>query len=182
MKTTTTLFAAALTGAAALLGVGACNTTGSQRTGGADAPGAQDSAELRRALLAYFECEECTDGELQTLLKFGERATPSLAAALRQGPSLAKREQARLAYEAAYEELTAYARAHPKNVRVPMTKEQYLGTYLGNYEVLHKTRAARALAEIGGPEARAALQQALGAEKSEEVKRVVAESLARVRA
>src|SRR5262245_53778408 len=57
-----------------------------------DRLGRLDRAGARRAMVAYFDCDECTDGELSALVAFGPAIVPSLAATLRRGPSPSSRE------------------------------------------------------------------------------------------
>ena len=47
----------------------------------------EQSLEVRKAVVTWLECEECTEGELERLLRYGELAVPTLAAVLERGPS-----------------------------------------------------------------------------------------------
>jgi len=140
----------------------------------------EQKAEARRAIVAWLECEECTEGQLEAVVKLGAAAVPSLAASLREGPSPANREVLRRNLIANYRELKEYERSHPE-ARVAMTEEEYLRTYMENYVALHQTRAAKALGAIGGPEARRALEEATRGQLREDVMSAVRASLDKMR-
>lgn len=120
----------------------------------------QEYTDLRHALIAYMECEECENGELEALKKFGEKAVPSLTATLNDGPSPAKTETYRKQLEQAYTDLSNY-NAQNKENKIEMSQEQYISTYMENYVALYKMKAARALGAIGGANAKNALEAAL---------------------
>src|SRR5512134_3649634 len=58
-------------------------------------PPPERAAEIRSIIVAWLECDECSEGELAAVVKLGQAAVPSLAANLRDGPSPARREQLR---------------------------------------------------------------------------------------
>ncbi|HEX7175579.1 MAG TPA: hypothetical protein VF240_10005 [Pyrinomonadaceae bacterium] len=122
-------------------------------------PSPEQAAQARRAIVNYFECEECEAGEIEAVVKLGQVAVPTLAATLLEGPSQANLELLRRHLTASYRELREYERTHPK-AKVPGSEEQFVKTYMDNYVVLYQTRAATALGAIGGPEARRALEEA----------------------
>jgi hypothetical protein len=137
-------------------------------------------AEARRTIIAWLECEECTEGQLEAVVKLGAAAVPSLAASLREGPSQASREVYRRNLAATYRELKDYERTHPE-AHVTMSEEEYVRTYMENYVALHQTRSATALGAIGGPEARRALEEASRAQFRDDVMHAVQTSLGKMR-
>ena len=65
----------------------------------------EQAAEARRTIIAWLECRQCIDGELEAVAVLGEVAVPSLIACLRGGPSLAIREILRHNLLATYRKL-----------------------------------------------------------------------------
>jgi hypothetical protein len=118
------------------------------------------SAEARRALVAWFECEECTEGELEKVLRYEDIVVPNLAAALQGGLSPSKREEARLHLRETYRALTRYAK-ESEDGPVPMSEQRYLDVYLENFDSLYRLRAATALGRIATPAAKDALRRSL---------------------
>jgi hypothetical protein len=118
-----------------------------------------DAAAARRAMVAYFECEDCIDGELAAVVRFGPSIVSSLAATLRGGPPPASREivRSRLA--------RAYGGAQdpswrPSDDPNAWNQGEYVQHFLDNYVALYQSRAALALGAIGGPNALRALEEA----------------------
>jgi hypothetical protein len=136
----------------------------------------EEAAEARRTIVAWLECEECTDGELEAVVTLGKVAVPSLVASLQKGPAPASLELVRRQLAANYKAIVEYARTHPE-AKIPMSEETYVKTYLDNYIALYRIRSAESLAEIGGPEAKRALEEALAANYRDDVRTVVKESL-----
>lgn len=119
----------------------------------------QEAAQARRAIVNYLECEECESGEIEAVVKLGQVAVPTLAATLFEGPPQTSVEIYRRNLTARYRELKEYERTHPE-AKVPGSEQEYVASYAGNYIAGYRVRAARALATIGGPEARRALDEA----------------------
>ncbi len=136
----------------------------------------EEAAEARRTIVDWLECEECEDGELEAVLKLGKTAVPTLAATLAGGPSAASREQLHRHLTKSYAEITEYSRTHPE-AKLEMNEKEYIEAYMSNYVALYRSRAATALARIGGDEARRALEAAQNAGLREDVQRVVDEGL-----
>ncbi len=136
----------------------------------------EEGAEARRTIVAWLECDECVDGELESVVKLGKAAVPNLVASLKKGAAPASLELVRRQLAANYEALAEYAKTHPE-AKIPMSKETYIKTYLGNYIALYRVRSAMALAELGGPEARKALEAAVEANYRDDVRVAVKESL-----
>src|SRR5882757_3199058 len=103
-----------------------------------------ESAQALEALTTWFECEECQEGELAAVTKYGEAVVPSLIAVLNGGLSPASRERMRLDLESRYDQLTARAQQHP-NQKLASTKDEFTALYLGNFDAQYRVRAAQAL-------------------------------------
>ena len=116
-------------------------------------PRAGDQAVVRRWLL----CEECYHGEIDSVLARPGTSVPLLAAAL-DGPPAALRENVRRQLEETYQHLAN--RAAREGRVPPLTLDEYVAHFLGNYEAVYQSRAITGLAAIGTPEARAALDTA----------------------
>ena len=138
------------------------------------------SLEVRKAVIAWVECEECTDGELDRLLKYGELAVPTLGAMLERGPSPANLERYRLHLENSYRQLAEYARTHPE-AKLNPSPEAYVEQYLENYRALYAVRSAQALSKVGGEAARRYLEAAGKRRMRADVSLAIQESLKALR-
>jgi hypothetical protein len=127
-------------------------------------------------VLSWLECEECFDGQLEAVIRLGREGVPSLAIALREGPSRAS--QAALRHHL----ILSYRQALQSGSPHHMTEAEYIRQYLGNYSALYQIRAVRALSLIGGPEALAVLQNALSLDLPDHVERAVRTALAGLKA
>jgi hypothetical protein len=107
-------------------------------------------------IAAWLECDECRDGELEAVRKLGPSAVSRLASALNGGPSPARLQS----YDKFLRKLYADVKARPKS-DVPYAEDEFVKRERDRYISLYRVRAARALGEIGGPEAVKALDQAL---------------------
>ena len=139
-------------------------------------------AETERATHAihtWLESEDFDEGDLNTLIRYGEAVVPSLIAALSAGPSPARRERLRRSLDADYSSLAERARKQAGR-KVP-SRDDYLGHYLGNFEALYRVRAAQALAAIGGPDARKALEAAVGRAARADVRAVIEQALKEIK-
>lgn len=139
-----------------------------------------EALALRQAVTAWLECEECTEGQLEKLAKFGEQAVPSLAAALERGPSPASLERLQMHLERNYREMSVYAETHDE-VKMDMKLEEYVKIYLENYVAGHRARAAEALGKIGGEGAKAQLEAASRLKLRSDVLAVIKESAGKLR-
>jgi hypothetical protein len=134
------------------------------------------SLEVRRAVVTWLECEECSDGELERLARYGELAIPTLGAVLERGPSPATLEKYRLHLESSYRKLVEYSRTH-EEVKLDQSEDEYVKQYLENYQANFVVRAAQALAKLGGAEPRRLLEAASKRKLREDVNLVVQDSL-----
>jgi len=135
-----------------------------------------DSAAATEALVEWFECEECEQGELEAVTKYGGAVVPLLAAVVVRGASPASLELTRRELEKRYDELAAYQKTHPE-VKLASNKEEFVAMYLGNYNALYRTRAATALGIIGGDKAKEALEQALERVRRDDERRTIKSAL-----
>jgi hypothetical protein len=133
-----------------------------------------------QALTAWFECEECEEGELRAVLRYGQSVVPSLIAALNHGPSPASRELQRLGIERRYEELVRQAEQKPER-KLASTKEEFVSRYMSNFDAQYRVRAAQALAAIGGRDARSALEKALPQAPRADVRTTIQQSLEKMK-
>jgi len=140
----------------------------------------EQALAVRTSVIAWIECEECTDGELERLLKYGELAVPTLGAMLERGPSPANLERYRLHLENSYRELADYSRTHAE-VKMNPSQEQYVEQYLANYRALYAVRSAQALAKVGGDTARGFLEAASKRPMRADVDLAIRESLKAMR-
>jgi len=136
----------------------------------------EQAANARRTIVAWLECEECTEGQLEAVTRLGPVAVPTLAVTLRQGPPPANRELHRAHLVDTYRQLKDYEKQHPQN-KVTMSEDEYVRFYTANQTALYQIRAAQALATIGGADARRALQEALQLPLRDDVKATVRDSL-----
>jgi hypothetical protein len=117
----------------------------------ADLPPEQSLA-VRQAVVAWLECEECTDGELDTVVRLGELAVPTLGAALERGPSPASLEKYQIHLESTYRKMVEYSRTHSE-LKLEQSEDDYVKMYLENYRANYAVRSAQALRKAGGREA-----------------------------
>lgn len=174
MKTFQSYFFSVMIGIVIILVIGACKPT--------EQPGLtpEQAAAARRTIVAWLECEECTNSELDAVVKLGENAVASLSATLQQGPAPANREQLRRHLTVTYRDLKNYEITHPE-AKVEMSETEYLNTYLENYVALYQSRAAEALGAIGTTAAKRALEEALQKSLRDDVKTAVSAALGRIK-
>jgi len=104
----------------------------------------------------WFTCEECVDGELDSVALMGDTAVSYLAHRL-AGPPKERLEMTRLRLGEYYVQIVEYA--GPAGAPVP--EEAYIRHYLENYIRTYQIRSAIALREIGTTKAHRALRDAL---------------------
>jgi hypothetical protein len=126
--------------------------------------GGRVATTTRHDILAWLECTECSDGELARVVALGtapgsdSSTVDSLDGDLRGGPSAARRANMRQQLDSAYEEDSLQSAA--EGLPPVIGRGEYVDRLLDNYVNTYRVRAARALAEIGGPAAKAALDSA----------------------
>lgn len=140
----------------------------------------EQSAQVRQTVVNYLECDECENGELESIVKLGGITVTGLAATLHEGPSLAKREVIRRGLIRNYRKLKEYEQTHP-TVKVPGTEEQYVKTYLNDYVAGYQVKAAFALAAVGGAQAKQALEDASRKQLRTDVQAAITKSLEKMK-
>jgi hypothetical protein len=142
--------------------------TGSREALAQDAPRdlpPDQAAEVRQAVVAWLECEECEEGQLEAVKKLGTNAVPTLGATLERGPSAASRERVRRHLEDSYGKIAEYVKKNPEE-KLEVSEDEYVKIYLENYAANYKVRSAQALAAIGGEQARKLLEAAAATKSS----------------
>jgi len=119
----------------------------------------------RVVLDRWLECVECNQGELTAVLARGAPVLPPLRQVLLQGPDSTKLRVVEdyLAQRAQrIQDSVPLPPIHPPphHGQLNADAQLYVDTFLSNYTAVVERRAALALAKIGGPEAKVALQQA----------------------
>lgn len=107
----------------------------------------------------WLHCEECTDGEIDSVMALGASAIAHLETALLAGPPDSLRAYLRTRSEAAFQMLRQYASSHGVQ-SMPVTEGAYTGHFVDNYVALYQIRAAYALGRLGGVDAQLALNMA----------------------
>jgi hypothetical protein len=140
----------------AMLAMAACN-------------GAAPTPAERRTVEEWLLCEECSDGELDSVLALGDRAVPLLKDAL-EGPPDDRRANMRQQSEAMWRGLQ-----DTTAVLLPT----FVARYDSNYVASYQTRAAVALDSLDTPETRQILLDALRNDSvyRRDVRRVLGRSL-----
>ncbi|HEU5134993.1 MAG TPA: hypothetical protein VFU13_07600 [Steroidobacteraceae bacterium] len=128
----------------------------------------EQSLAIRQAVVAWLECEECTEGELEVVARYGELAVPTLGAALERGPSPASLEKYQLHLESTYQKMVEYARTH-EEIKLEQSQDEYVKMYLENYRANYAVRSAEALRKIGGRDASRFLEAASKRKMREDV-------------
>ena len=137
---------------------------------------AEEADQFRRTIVGWFECEECREGQLEAVVKLGEKAVPTLIATLRNGPPPANREALRRSLSSTYQQLIAHSEKNPQ-AKVPMSEQEYIDLYIENYVARYQSRSGKALAAIGGADAKRALEEALKAPIRDDVREAILDSL-----
>ena len=140
----------------------------------------EQAAQARRAIVNYFECEECKPEEIEAVVKLGPVAVPTFVATLREGAPRTNLEVYRRHLTVRYRELKQYERTHPE-AKVPGSEEQFVNSYAENYVALYRVRAALALGMIGGADAKRALEEASRTPLREDVREAVKGSLEKIK-
>jgi len=123
---------------------------------------ANEPEDARLALASWIRCIECKDGELDRLTKFGQVIVPHLSTMLAGGPAQSTRDRVQQLNIVTYEKLKAYATRY-RHSRFSIDREVFLRIYFDNFVFHYRSRAAHALAAVGGERAEQALAEALEA-------------------
>lgn len=99
------------------------------------------SPDESRQVDAWLTCEDCLEGERDSLRAIGWRAIPYLGRALRGLPD-AERENLRLQFGASYDRLSAA-------VRAGLSRPTYQDRFLAAADAGYRRQAAEGLAEVG---------------------------------
>lgn len=134
----------------------------------------------RQALVEWFECEECEEGQLEAVKAQGSLVVPLLRTALVKGAAPATHQLAREGLSARYDELQRYAETH-SYAKPASTREEFIEAGLRNLDAQYQVRATRALKVIGGLAARQALEAGLAAPLRADVRESVKEALSSAR-
>src|SRR5688572_19161920 len=108
-------------------------------------------ARAQRDLIAWFECIECTDFELERVVKHGSLVEGALTSTLKDGPSPARRAQIE-------EQLRENHRSSPSQ---RISEDRYVELFSESIAVGYRARAAIALGRLRTPSALAALRAAV---------------------
>ena len=103
-----------------------------------------------RTLDAWLTCDECINGERAAVKAIGHRAVPALSDAL-VGPPLSRQALVR----------AQFVNSYPGIVVVGLAPDVYADRLLTNYVATYQKRAAISLGDLGGNDAKAALNEAL---------------------
>jgi hypothetical protein len=138
----------------------------------------QETTNARNIILAWLECGECTDADLQAVIKLGPVAVPTLAAVLKYGPSPERLQRIRQKLSEDYANTQQYLKDRPESSALKLSNAQYVERGVRNVVTKYKVGAAIALGKIGGNDARNALNAALAGEKSNTITKTIKEALA----
>lgn len=118
--------------------------------------------DVRAVIDPWLLCQECTDGELDSLTALGKlvpETVESLSTDLLAGPAPTRLANIKQQLEESFSEDTAYENSNGGTPR--MSSADYVQLYAGNYVAVYRARAAVGLAGIGGGRAGAALDSAI---------------------
>jgi len=95
-------------------------------------------AAAQSALIAWFECVECSNGELEAVLKFGKLVESALISTLQTGPSPAKRAEIE-------QTLREQHRSSPSQT---ISADRYVKLFSEDIDAGYRVRAAMALGRL----------------------------------
>lgn len=118
-------------------------------------------ASAQQALIAWFECVECNDGELDRLLSYRDVIEGALISTLVNGPSPSVRASVE-------HELRANYRSLPKP---RISEKEYVASFSENVDAGYRVRAATALGKLRTQSALEALRrEAASTEQRDDVR------------
>lgn len=110
---------------------------------------------------AWLLCEDCSDGELDSVLALGARkpraTVDTLGSDLRHGPRGNRWQNLKRQFNATYAADSTFARVRRGLPSYPITRSHFIALESTVTVQLYRSRAARALQSIGGSRARTAL-------------------------
>lgn len=127
-------------------------------------------------MLAWIECEDQCEPQLDALLALGSEATPVLVRTLTEGPPPDRAESMKAHLEQVYKDLAAYAETHPE-AAVELDEGEYVSLYFDNYQAQYQTKSVQALVALNEPEARDAILKTLRTVKREDVREALEQAL-----
>ncbi len=116
--------------------------------------------EQRAQIQAWLECDDCLSGELDSVVKMGSRAIPTLAAYLSDGPPSDRLQALRKYLETVHRQLSLLSTDSAGSPYLP-TRRAFVSEYMAKYTEMYQIRAATAIGEIGGKKARRTLEAIL---------------------
>lgn len=119
----------------ALFSVGCSPANGEERP---------DTTAAQAALLAWLECVECSDGELERLVPHAALVGPALSDILSQGPSPSQRARIEDQVRADWMSLSPSAQVYGE--------KEYVQVFSQNAEVQYQIKATQALARFAAPQ------------------------------
>jgi len=110
----------------------------------ADGDEKPDTSAAQAALLAWLECVECSDGELEKLVPHAALVGPVLIEILSQGPSPSQSARIEDRLRADWKSLSPSARVYGE--------KEYVEVFGRNAEAQYQIRATQALARFAAPQ------------------------------
>ena len=112
-----------------------------------------------QTLVRWIECEKCDEADFIPVAALGERAADTLVVWIMNGPPAGRMDRYRNRLIRNYRQIQTYVAAR-RQVSFGMSELDYVALYAETYVARYQYRAARALAQIGGPRARSTLDSA----------------------
>jgi len=138
-----------------------------------EASGAAAAARV----LAWLECDECGEGQLDAVVALGDSIVPTFAEVLREGLSPVQRRELELQLAERWRERSAHEGEEARGGRL-LEEKAYVAHHLASRESLHRVRAAIALGRIRGDAAIRALRAELGRSHRPSVEHSIRDALA----
>ncbi len=109
----------------------------------------KDNAAGLRNVIDWLECEECSDGEIQELLRAKPRARKALEQTVVNGPPDRKLRSLAGALKVRHSEIVKYIPTHPY-VELRSNEQEFSDRYVAIERQNYRTRAARGLIALRG--------------------------------
>jgi hypothetical protein len=111
------------------------------------------------AIIAWLQCDDCVDGELDTLTNFNTSAVDPLIDKL-EGPSLEELQNYHEHLTESFNSIRNYLFAHSID-SIDLSRSDYFEMYLSNFNATYQLRSALALGSIGDPKGEIAMRDML---------------------